>query len=368
MKTFDFPYRWEMKTGYPKEKNGYSVFSCFSCGGGSTMGYKLAGYDVIGCNEIDRKMMKVYINNHHPKYHFRRSISEFKNTKNLPDALFNLDILDGSPPCSSFSMVGNREKDWGKSKKFKEGQECQILDTLFFDFIDLAKRLQPKIVIAENVPGILLGTAIKYVAKIHEEFDKAGYYLFHRLLDASVMGVPQARKRVFFFAIRKDISKHISMKGLFQNKPFLDLKFNKEPIKFKEIKAKDSPDTEIKTGMQREHWDKKLRGDTGLVDVYERTSGGKQSFFSHMFIFNNLVMPTLTSSNSKQLMLFDFPRYPVLKELILTGTFPLDYNFLKIQPGYLIGMSVPPVMMAQISKQVQIQWLDKIYKGIKNGT
>ena len=73
-------------------------------------------------------------------------------------------------------MVGNREKDWGKEKVFREGQAEQVLDTLFFDFIDLAKELQPKVVVAENVKGLILGEAKKYVRKIYEEFDKAGYY------------------------------------------------------------------------------------------------------------------------------------------------------------------------------------------------
>ena len=50
----------------------------------------------------------------------------------LPQELYELDILDGSPPCSSFSMAGNREKDWGKDKVFREGQAMQVLDTLFF--------------------------------------------------------------------------------------------------------------------------------------------------------------------------------------------------------------------------------------------
>ena len=104
-----------------------------------------------------------------------------------------LDVLDGSPPCSSFSMAGNREKDWGKDKVFREGQAMQILDTLFFDFIDLAKELQPKVVVAENVKGLLLGDAKQYVIKIYREFDKAGYYVQHWLLDASKMGVPQRR-------------------------------------------------------------------------------------------------------------------------------------------------------------------------------
>ena len=95
-------------------------------------------------------------------------------------------------------MSGLREDAWGKEKKFKEGQKTQVLDTLFFDFIALAKRLKPKVVIAENVKGLLLGNAIDYVRRIYKDFEEAGYYCQHFLLDASKMGVPQKRERVFF--------------------------------------------------------------------------------------------------------------------------------------------------------------------------
>ena len=110
-------------------------------------GYKLAGFDVIGCNEIDPKMMEAYRVNHNPKYSFLEPIQTFKLRDDLPEELYNLDILDGSPPCSSFSMAGNREKDWGKEKKFKEGQAKQVLDDLFFDFIDLAKNYNLKLLL-----------------------------------------------------------------------------------------------------------------------------------------------------------------------------------------------------------------------------
>ena len=53
-------WKWTF-ADYPKEKNGLKVFSCFACGGGSTMGYKLAGCEVLGCCEIDPKMNEVYI-------------------------------------------------------------------------------------------------------------------------------------------------------------------------------------------------------------------------------------------------------------------------------------------------------------------
>lgn len=114
-------YEWELKnTNF--EKNKGKVFSCFSCGGGSTMGYKLAGFDVIGCNEIDPRMMEVYINNHNPKYHYCEPIQEFKNREDLPEELYNLDILDGSPPCSTFSIAGQREKNWGLRKNLRKAK------------------------------------------------------------------------------------------------------------------------------------------------------------------------------------------------------------------------------------------------------
>lgn len=60
-----FNYKWTLKdANFTKDKG--KVFSCFACGGGSTMGYKLVGFDVIGCNEIDPRMMEVYQHNHNP--------------------------------------------------------------------------------------------------------------------------------------------------------------------------------------------------------------------------------------------------------------------------------------------------------------
>ena len=78
-----------------------------------------------------------------------------------------------------------------------------MLDTLFFDFIKLAKKLQPKVIIAENVKGLLQGEAQAYVNEILLAFADAGYKVDYKLLDASKMGVPQRRERVFFYAVRR---------------------------------------------------------------------------------------------------------------------------------------------------------------------
>ena len=59
MKEHKYKYEWTLKDAkFTKDKG--KVFSCFACGGGSTMGYKLAGFDVLGCNEIDPKMIEAY--------------------------------------------------------------------------------------------------------------------------------------------------------------------------------------------------------------------------------------------------------------------------------------------------------------------
>jgi DNA (cytosine-5)-methyltransferase 1 len=324
-----FPYRWNLKDAvFTKDKG--KVFSCFACGGGSTMGYKLAGFDVLGCNEIDPKMIEAYKANHNPKYAYLEPIQTFKLRKDLPDELYNLDILDGSPPCSSFSMAGNREKDWGKDKVFREGQAMQVLDTLFFDFIDLAKELQPKVVVAENVKGLLLGDAKQYVIQIYREFDKAGYYVQHWLLDASKMGVPQKRERVFFIAMRKDLAKpFLHFADMFTEVPKLELNFKEPKIPIKHF-AKGVAKKET------QNYSESRFGDV-MLDL-NKPSNTIATDINRYWLDENTLIDKDTVS--------------------LIGSYPLDYNHLDFNnPQYLIGMSVPPVMTAQIANQIYKQWL-----------
>lgn len=313
------------------------------------MGYKLAGYEVLGCNEIDPKMMAAYRKNHNPKYSYLEPIQDFKLRNDLPEELYNLDILDGSPPCSSFSMSGNREKDWGKEKKFREGQSLQVLDTLFFDFIDLAEKLRPKVVIAENVKGLLMGEAKSYVRKILDSFDKAGYYVDYKLLDASKMGVPQRRERVFFYAIRKDIYRGDFI-DLFQSQPYLDLEFDEKEIVFGEIS--DDNDKMIRDHTEvSKYWDKVKQGESFSIAHI------KGSYFGDYRSHPSEVLPTIIADNGHGAWHYSIKRLLNKNELIKAGSFPADYDFQQLKEKYLIGMSVPPVMTAQIAKRIYKQWL-----------
>jgi len=352
-----FPYRWTLKdANFTKDKG--TVFSCFACGGGSTMGYKLAGFDVIGCNEIDPKMMEAYKANHAPKYAFLEPIQTFKLRNDLPEELYSLDILDGSPPCSSFSSSGNREADWGKEKVFKEGQAKQVLDTLFFDFIDLAKKLQPKIVVAENVTGLMLGNAKEYVRKIYTSFQDAGYQLriAPYLLDASKMGVPQRRERVFFIALRNDLAgQFLEQVDMFQVAPRLELNFNEPKILFEEIFT----DEQRKPISEQIHdaYEYCMKNKVSDFAQYYEVFFNKRKYFNTRLIFKDRVVDTIKSDCTH--VIENEKSYINATELKLAGTYPLDYDFTGNKTDYLVGMSVPPIMTAQIASEINQQWISK---------
>jgi DNA (cytosine-5)-methyltransferase 1 len=240
-------------------------------------------------------------------------------------------------------------------KKFREGQAEQVLDNLFFDFIDLAKELQPKIVVAENVKGLLLGSAKDYVIRIYKAFDEAGYYCQHFLLNASKMGVPQKRERVFFICLRKDLStQFLHMEDMFTEIPKITMEFNEKEIPFKEIyDGKGLPITEYKL----QAWKHRKPTDSGISDS-KQNAGMKVSDFNHVYLKMDKVMPTITGKAEHAMSLYDEPIKPSETELKKGGSYPLDYKYNNI--GYLIGMSVPPVMTAQIASNIYEQWLSKL--------
>jgi DNA (cytosine-5)-methyltransferase 1 len=104
------------------------------------------------------------------------------------------------------------------------------LSDLFFDFLDLAEKVKPKVIVAENVKGMIQGNAKHYVRMIAERFEEIGYNLQIFLLNASTMGVPQKRERLFFIAGRKDL-----------DFPKIKMEFEESPILFGEFDDGEIP-------------------------------------------------------------------------------------------------------------------------------
>jgi DNA (cytosine-5)-methyltransferase 1 len=342
---------WNLSDLKDIPKNGYKVFSCFHCGGGSSMGYKLAGFDVLGGVEIDPEIMAIYRKNHNPKHSFLMGVQDFNKIPNekLPAELFELDILDGSPPCSVFSMAGKREKKWGEAHYFREGQSKQVLDDLFFHFIDTANKLKPKIVVAENVKGLIIGKAKGYVKEIFTAFRAAGYDAQLFLLDASTMGVPQKRERTFFLARRQDL-------GL----PKISLEFQETPITvsqaFRDLTQQQGKKlTEMFCEARK--WCVS-HGTDEVVDWAEKTQG-KTKLWNNKLILPNKIAKT-QSSTLRHIHWSDENRLISDLECKRLQAFPDDYDTLQTDIGYLCGMSVPPFMTQRVARAIQIQWLDKL--------
>lgn len=338
-----FNWNWRLKELDRVQKNGRTVFSCFSCGGGSTMGYKLAGYSVIGNVEIDPEMNEVYKRNLKPKFNYEMDIRDFNALGKWEPALMGCDILDGSPPCSVFSMAGDREKGWNIEKRFKEGQKKQRLDDLFFHFIRTAEILRPKIVVAENVKGLLVGKSRGFVVEIAEKFREIGYQFQTFLLNSATMGVPQRRERVFFIAHRNDLAF-----------PKLKLDFSERPITFKEVRSPFGTGIPFQKEAMKAVVACRRYGDRHVAHTSERVRN-LVSMFADTYSYDERVAPTLAASGVS-VRFVDGLKYSV-SDTINVQTFPQDYDFGRSDVRFVCGMSVPPVMMANISSEIYEQWL-----------
>ena len=351
MATHKFPYRWRLADGYPAagiERHGCTVFGTFICGGGSTMGYKLAGYNHLGGVEIDPKVAEIYRCNHHPKNLYVEDLRKFNARSDLPPELYDLDMLDGSPPCSTFSMAGSREKAWGKKKVFREGQEKQTLDDLVFVYCDTIAKLKPKVCLLENVAGLAKGNARTYCRRIVDRIKGCGYRVQVFLLNAANMGVPQHRVRTFFIGLRNDF-----------DLPPLKIDVKESLILFGEVIDRSDTGKNL-TSHEYGIWQRRKQSDNRFADVLLREEG-RNSLWNHKIEKSDRVCSTLCAGNLNYL--YDIPRKMNDTERLLCSSFPVDYSVRGGGVPFLTGMSVPPVMMAHVADAIYTQWLKPIKEG-----
>lgn len=326
-------------------KRSIRVMSTFACGGGSSLGYKLAGCEVVAANDIDPQMEWHYRKNLNPELFYRCPIADLL-TMPLPDKLFHLDILDGSPPCSTFSMAGNREADWGKEKMFREGQSKQVLSDLFFDWLSLVERLKPRAAIAENVKGMIVGRARGYSKQVLQRLRSIGYRPQLFLLNAADCGVPQSRVRVFFCAVREDVSTkplHLAprMPHVSAAQAIADLEVQKHEV--------------VPLTKHDHFWWSRTKPGQHFGQTKER-AGLKRTGFSIYKTRSYKPMATITATPT--LLHWSEPRRFTFREIKRFGSFPDDYQAQTDRLGwYLVGMSVPPRMTKVVAEAVCDQWL-----------
>ena len=234
------------------------------------------------------------------------------------------------------------KRDGAKKKKFREGQAYQTLDDLFFVFLDTVEKLQPKIVVAENVVGMIKGKAKGYVQLVIKRFHDLGYEVQIFQLNSATMDVPQARNRLFFIANRMGYKK-------------LVLDFNNEQINFGKVRSEKGKAFGENGKTLKVLLESAKETDLDLREVGRRIAGEKNKYFSEKILHDRRIPPTITSAGSffryaDRMMCSD-------EDFRNMQTFPQDYDFDGNNVQYVCGMSVPPNMMANIAMEIYKQWL-----------
>jgi DNA (cytosine-5)-methyltransferase 1 len=203
-------------------KELFTVVSTFAGGGGSSTGYKLAGGKVLAANEFVPEAVETYKQNYPNTIVDSSDIRKITGSKKEGVLSWfrsfgveqgELDILDGSPPCATFSKAtGKREEDkekhLAKNKKYSEVEQDRI-GMLIHDYVYLANCILPKICILENVPEIRSSTVFHDALR---RLRGSGYFVEFKRLKAHHYGVPQRRERMFVIGVRKDICEKIGIK------------------------------------------------------------------------------------------------------------------------------------------------------------
>ena len=172
----------------------YNVIDLFCGAGGLSLGFKLAGFNIIGGVDFNKDAIETFKNNFKNSKTICGDISLITNEEILELYGNNTDVIIGGPPCQGFS-AGNRQQI-----------ENDPRNKLFFEFIRFVRVLQPKVVVIENVRQILTKDNGFAKNKIFEILNELDYIVDVKVLDASEHNVPQKRKRAIFIGVKKEIT------------------------------------------------------------------------------------------------------------------------------------------------------------------
>jgi len=352
----------------------FNVISTFAGGGGSSTGYRLAGGDILAINEFVEEARNTYRDNYPTTPIVPDDIKELTGQTLLDLTGLKkgeLDILDGSPPCSAFSVAGKlshsaegkHSDGWGQTKTYSDGKVVENIEDLFFEFLRVANDIQPKVIIAENVKGLTIGEAKEYYNRILNEFENIGYEVVSEVMDSRYYGVSQTRSRVIFIAVRNDVAEEVGLNFLTMNHLFpvpsreviplkdalVNLEYDSDEVK--ELTEKFERTAYWKqTGSQMPTYpDKVLSG----MDYHP-----KGHHFNLKRVSLEVPAPTLTAMGNGNTTAGAFhwaePRKLTLGELKRIMSLPDDFKLTGKwnQKAERIGRMVPPLMMKSVAESV----------------
>lgn len=336
-------------------KNKYNVVSLFSGCGGSSLGYELAGFNVKCAVEFIPTAAEVYRLNHPNTVVIEKDVRDVTGDEILDILKMKkgeLDILDGSPPCSDFSINGKREAGWGKVKNYSSTK--QRVDDLFFEYARLVDEIKPKVFVAENTKGLATGNAKLILNQIIDTLTKSGYNVKYSVLDAEYYNVPQKRERVIIIGVRSDLN-------MFPTFPFPSHKLitTKQAIEDLIDNGSDQTEESIRVEQMKQYFhagctakDVKRIAQENNLKVYEqgfRRDKWNEPYYTirqhHTRPFHPIVDRLLSIDEAKRIQTFP-------DDFILPHT--------PVQNWERIGRAVPPNLMKAIAENIKLKILDKV--------
>ena len=314
--------------------NELTLVSLFAGCGGSSLGYKQAGYHVRLAVEWDQGAAKTYTNNMPETPVFVGDIASLTTTEALSIAGLKpgeLDVLDGSPPCQGFSMAGRRTMSDNRNQLFNE----------YIRMIDI---FQPKMFVMENVSGLIKGKMKLMFSEMTTALREAGYQVSCRLLNAWWYGVPQDRKRLIWIGVRNDL-------GI---KPSHPEPTHRRPVSVGEalnIKA----ESEVKKALFTTSWRPYTKPDPTLIAgeqlrVRVERKQGQYPQRPETSIFTEGPAPTLDASARVRIeVMNDEPRPITIEEAKILQGFP---EWFQIEKYKYIGNSVAPPMAKAVGEHL----------------
>ena len=172
------------------------AISLFAGAGGCSLGFKLAGYEIVYATDFDKSAVETYKNNFPNTIAECKDINEIDFSQLLIDLKLKhgeIDILIGGPPCQGFSTAGPRFWDDPRNLLLKQ-------------YVRALEIIKPKWFLMENVEGLLTSNNGEYISETVKAFVKLGYSIRLEKVYSQEYAVPQRRKRVIIIGNRLGIN------------------------------------------------------------------------------------------------------------------------------------------------------------------
>ena len=173
-----------------------NLIDLFSGCGGSSLGFKEAGFKIVAAVDIDHSACETYAMNVgvQPIEGDLRNVTGEQLLKRAGLKRGEVDVVVGCPPCQGFSSL----------RRTRKGDSPDRRDDLLMVFAQRIVEIFPRMVIFENVPGIMRGRGKTFLRKFIKKLERHGYFPIGKLLNAANFGVPQQRKRLILIFAREE--------------------------------------------------------------------------------------------------------------------------------------------------------------------